>query len=681
VTDSGVRLDRVRRPPGALAFAWGTGVMLSTLGAITAGAASLIRSSTSFEESSTVQVEPPARPTSADGQVPELRYRGYDWNKLAEQVRETPELRALLVNFESEITKILSDPVTRYRRPLSLSEIDPSQLDTRYKQAGDNGELFALAMADCGQGDYLRTSGVALAMYTRLLKREDCLAKCIAILSEFANHAPLQRPGWTAYSPTAHLNASGDGVWLGTAWGIEGVVEMSHILGDSIPEALRIKLRDLLRRELAQISQDWQTKRPWYVAAKVYQTNQWIEPLVAAVRASLFIGEEGVRQDYDLAVSNLGLTLDTLGSDGAFLEGVTYGSMTEPGLFDGIGLIRATGDTRLDRFAFVGSAWKWWFHMALPGQQFVNCFDSRMSVIPPWALRTPLRAMHLAAKIGGSTEALRHLRYFYPDGNESVNGIQYLADVVNLIGQSPSIPTYAFFNTQQLVVWRSEWQSPSLPSTAWSIWIRGGSLLDSHSHRDQGHVSIQSGSIPILIECGSPDYSTEDYDVSYASAAGHNVFQVGELKPRGQSCSAPISISRLGDTGGDVSVDCAKAFPSTKSLVRNVQWDLTGRVIITDTIRLKQPVLPGQELLRYHTGLLDALAVTTSGSTTTVDWSAAQMRITSSPPVGVRTDTWPDAVQKPFRHQVVSIYCQSEATEFEVRTEIQIKRSASVTTP
>jgi hypothetical protein len=567
---------------------------------------------------------------------------------------------------------VLGDSPSLYTRAKSLAEISPSQLDPIHTRAGENSELFALAMADCSQGEYLRTQGVLLAVYGKVLRRQDCIDKCMQMLDAFRQHVPLQRPGWTAYQPDVHLPPEGDGVWLATAWGIHGIVEMLDILGPDVPVGLRSELRALIRQEAIRIADDWAAKRPWYVKSRAAQSNQWIEVSAALARACLYLGDPDLLIHYNLAVDNLSESLKTLGADGAFVEGVTYASMTEGSLFEAIGLIRASGDNRLDRFPFVSQASNWWLHMTLPGLQYVNCNDSRMTAIPQWAQRTPLPSMYAAAKHGGGQQALQQLKSLYPEGQATLLGIQYLTDISDLVPSPLTLPTFAFFPTQELVVWRSLWEMPSASPQAWSIWIRGGSRLDSHSHRDQGHVSIQSGSRVVLMDCGTPDYSNPDLDRKYASAAGHNVLQIGELQPRNAVAIAPTVIKRLDATGGQVSVDCAAAFPATKSYTRTITWDQNGLVRIHDAIVFKEPIKPGAELLRFHTGTDLPLSISTGGSKHQINWADAEFTIASEPPVSIRQQLWPDAVQAPFQHSAIVVECSSAATNYDVRTEIRI---------
>jgi hypothetical protein len=600
-------------------------------------------------------------------------YRGFDWGQVGRKLPQSPELRSLLFGLSATADKLLLDPPSLYRRATSLADIPPSQLDPVYERAGANAEVFALAMADCSQGEYLRTQGAVLAVFGKLLRRQDCVDRCIQMLEAFREHVPLQRPGWTAYEPDVHLPPGGDGVWLGTSWGIHGIIEMLDILGDDVPAPLRTELRSLLRQEAIRIADDWAAKRPWYVKSRAAQSNQWIEVSAALARACLYLGDPDLLGQYNLAIDNLAETLKTLGSDGAFVEGVTYASMTEGSLFEAIGLVRATGDTRLDRFPFVSQASKWWLHMTLPGLQYVNCNDSRMTAIPQWAQRTPLPSMYAAAKHGGGRQALQQLKTLYPDGQATLLGIQYLTDTADLVPSPLTLPTFAYFPTQELVVWRSLWEMPSASPQAWSIWIRGGSRLDSHSHRDQGHVSIQDGGKVILLDCGTPDYSNPDLDRKYASAAGHNVLQIGELRPRNAVAIAPIAVQDLGVAGGRVSIDCAAAFPETKSYTRTITWSQGGLVRIHDAIVFNKPTKPGEELLRFHTGAGTPLSISSSGSTHQAGWSDAQITVTSKSPISVGQQVWPDAVREPFQHATIVIGCLSAGTEYDVTTEILIR--------
>ena len=607
-----------------------------------------------------------------------LTYPTTVWPSIFELAMDSPSLRGRLISWTSSCSALENYGIGKFRRPETLAEIDPAILDPIYLKAGNNGEMYALSSADCSQGEFLRTNGVKLAVAAVYYNNADYLQRALEILREFAKHSPLQRPGWTAYTPTSIVPAGGDGVFLATSWGIQGIVEMLSILGDRVPVDLRNDLRDLLRKEVRQISSDWADKRPWYVKSKVYQSNQWIEPNLGLVQACLYLGDPELVPVYNLAVENIAKSIERLGSDGAFIEGISYASMTAGNLFEVIALTSANGDPRLQSLPYVRNAWKWFVHVQQPGGYYVNCNDSVMSRAPAWAISTPLPAMFHAAQVSGDPQAMPFLKAMFPQGDSAKDAIQYQAAISGLAASSTAtLPKFAHFSSQQLLVWRSAWEAPSAAQHAMSIWIRGGSPIDSHSHRDNGHFSIHSGDKIVLMECATPDYANPLLDVKFASAAGHNTLQIGELTPRNAPANCPILVESLTDDGGRVAIDLKAGFPTTTACSRLIEWDTSGLVIITDTVSLPTPSPAGTEFYRFHTGRTDGISISAIGAVGTgweVAWPGVVMTISADRQISVEQITWQDAVREPFVHQAIVVKCVGAESSLALKTEIRVTR-------
>ena len=131
------------------------------------------------------------------------------------------------------------------------------------------------------------------------------LARALALLDAFVDHRPLQRPGSTLSSDDMTMPAGGDGVWLATAWGMSGIVEMLDLLGDQVPAQLRARLDLLLREEVMRICEDWADRRPWFVRVHTPVSNQWLEPSLALVQACLHLKDPRLAPCYDLGVENI----------------------------------------------------------------------------------------------------------------------------------------------------------------------------------------------------------------------------------------------------------------------------------------------------------------------------------------------------------------------------------------
>jgi hypothetical protein len=612
-----------------------------------------------------------------------LSYRVQQWNSIFELARDSASLRQHLMALTTGAREraASADPAL-YRRPATLSQIHPSILDGRAADAGPNREAFALAMADCGQSAFVRHQGTELALAAVYLQDQVCLDKCIDILTACVERFPLQRPGWTAYAPNSVLPPEGDGVWLATSWGISGIVEMLTILGDRVPADLRGQLEVLLRKEVGLITRDWADQRPWYVRSRTTQSNQWIEPSAALVKATLYLGDSRLLPAYNLGVENLAASLATQGADGAFLEGVSYASQTLGALFDVLEDLKANSDMRCHALPFVGNCWKWFSHMLMPGRQYVNTYDSRMSHVPDWAVVTPLPSAISAALGSGDALALPTVRSLYPQGNSSIPGIRYEAALASLPQQeSPAqLPTFASFASQQQLVWRSAWESPAATQRALGLFVRGGSALDGHCHRDQGQVSIYNGDRIVLMECGTPDYSTSDLELKYASALGHGIMQVGAL-PRAQAVNAPITVAQLDADGGRVLVDTTGAYSGVTSCTREVQWNAAGEVRIFDRVRLGATVPQGTELYRFHTGSSSAVQIVSENGEWIISWPGATLRMTASAPITVEQVQWPDAVKPPFVHQAILVRCTDPAASLDLTTTVTVDRGMASMSP
>lgn len=598
------------------------------------------------------------------------------WAAILERARDDPRIRGLLLGMDAEVEATLRCDPRSYRRAISIDGILPSMRDSSIGRAGRNGLTYALAMSDCAQADFLREHGVQLAIAAAYLQRQDMIDRCVEILREVAKWRPLQRPGWTLYEDGRRMPPGGDGVFLATSWGVGGIVDMLTVLGDRVPADLRDRLRGLLREEVATIARDWADRRPWYVSGRAVASNQWAEPNVALVRACLFLGDEGLRDAYELGAENLAATLAASGQDGAFLEGVGYAQMTMGSVCDAVAEMQRAGDARLASMPFMRGFWRWFLHMHMPGRRLVNCFDSKVSELPAWAITTPLGALVSAAIASGDPEALPALRSMFPEGNSTPAGIAYAAAISGVRAGPPasSIPAFAHFPSERVVAWRSRFEPPSARQTAMGVWVRGGSTDErNHAHRDQGHVSVYAGDRVVLMECGSPDYADPDYDPKYAEAAGHSIMQLGEVRPRGTPVDAPLTVRRLDAQGGAVEVDSTRAYLSAARCVRIVEWDSAGKVAIDDSVELRSAADAGAEWYRFHLGASEAVTIAGSGREWSVAWPGCRMRITASLPVSVEQCEWPDRTARPYRHRALRVRSPGAETRLELRTELAVE--------
>lgn len=583
-----------------------------------------------------------------------LSYRRGRWAAMLGQAAASSSLSSYLAEVNGQGAAVVQLDPALYVRPQSLQEIHPQLLDARAATAGQNKLSCALAYADVNQSALLQQRGVVLAIAAAQTGDPVLVAKANEMLRAFVGHNPLQRPGTTLTSAAMVMPEGGDGVWLATAWGIDGIVGMMSALGDRVPADLQADLEVLLRREVRNICVDWADQRPWFVRVRAFNSNQWMEPAVALIRACLFLGDPELLPAYNLGVESLAASLAVHGSDGAYLEGFSYAAQSLGTVFDIVDDMRAIGDQRCADFGFTANSWRWLMHTVMPGGHVVNCYDSGRSVLPDWGRAAPMPHFGVVAT-GSDPEALTNMAWMFPQGRGDLPGLRYASAIAGLGGQaSMTLPTFAYFPSQQVVTWRSAWERPAEPSRAFGVWVRGGALLDGHAHRDQGQVSVYAGDRPILIDCGS-DYSQPNQEAMLAAAAGHGIMQVGALSPRHKAISAPIVVSRLDDQAGSVLVDSTAAYSGVVSCLRTVQWDVSGRVNLGDTVAFRDTVAAGTEVFRFHTGSALPLEISGNGTSWQVTWDGATMSINADRGIIVDQAEWPDAMLPGKMHRVITI--------------------------
>lgn len=596
------------------------------------------------------------------------------WPGVLAASRDSMATVDLLLQLERGAQSTLAMSPTLYRRPAAVAGIASAQLDGRAASMVRNKDAFALASCDVAQADVLRTKGVELAMISAWRGDAAATAKALDMLAAFADRAPFQRPGWSLTDDSITLRPGGDGVWLATAWGIGGIVDMVGLMGDRVPADLRSRLDATVRAELERIVTDWADARPWYVKGRDVASNQWIEPCVAVVRACLHLRDPSLAPAYDLAVENLGLSIAAQGADGAFMEGFGYAEQTCGPLADCLAAMQAIGDPRLRSEPWSTKAWAWFLHMNLVGGAVLNSHDCRMSQRPDWAMRTPMPSEVSVLLGSGDPAAIDAGMFLFPQGSATLPGIRWSTAIARRGAAPMRLPTFASFPSQGQVVWRSAWEPPAARPGALAVWVRGGTLGEGHLHRDNGQVSVINGARHVLMECGTPDYGATGFEERYARAAGHGIMQVGEVSPRGRPVDVTMEVRSLDAGGGSVRMDTSRTSTAARSCTREVTWDDRGRLVIIDAVAFTAPVAAGTEVYRFHTGSTDPLAITGGGRSWDVSWRGATIALRSDRPIVVAQQEWPDAVRPPFRHRVLTIAVAGAADGLKLDTTLQVDR-------
>ncbi len=199
--------------------------------------------------------------------------------------------------------------------------------------------------------------------------------------------------------------------------------------------------------------------------------------------------------------------------------------------------------------------------------------------------------------------------------------------------------------------WRDSWEDD-----ATGVWVRGGHQLDQHDHQDRGHVNFICRGQPILIEAGTPDYSNPRIMTHYTSNVGHNVLQIGAQMPtppfppadyvclagwQKPHTVAPLTVRRLDQSGGEVSVDVSAGYQETETWAREVTW--TGsELTVRDIVKLG-PGVSDIIVFRWHLGVWEPISITARGHRHRVEWAEAVITFEATAPLQVSQDVLPDA--------------------------------------
>lgn len=511
---------------------------------------------------------------------------------------------------------------------------------------GKTREVFALAMSDCGTNGRMADELPLLAAAVRLGGDASCSKRLVRQLREMATWSPLQRPGWTCYTPGSKPPAGGDGNWLATGMGVRAIADTLDILPPAaLPADLRKALEKLLAVEIPSIVDDWRSRRPWFVRSNNPLTNQWVLPTEGLVRACLLLGRANHRQAYELGVKNLLRALDAHGRAGEFEEGLGYASGTVISLVSAARAMATDGDRRALDHPFLAKFPGWAVQHIQPGGMVINCFDCGMTRVEQ--LRPLLTRLAVMLESDTARWAVEHC---IGGPGDHLAGLFYRAIPRRKLAAPP---LHAAYERAARVNWRSSWDDD-----ATGVWVRGGHRLDQHDHNDRGHVNLIAHGLAILIEAGTPNYGHPRIHSHFTTGYGHNVLQIGLTEPRDSNLKrpqprgwqknravAPITVRRLDRRGGDVTVVADKCYAGLKQWRRRVEWDAV-KLAVTDEVELAGKG-PEVILFRWHLGTARKVKIaTTSQGEAVVDWPHARMTLRASAAMDVTQTRLPDATLK-----------------------------------
>lgn len=596
-----------------------------------------------------------------------FRYRGFDWDKISQSVKSDPKMKEIYDKTLSAAKKTAAQGIVI--RPATFSEVPTNSYAPGWERRGKNAPTFILAKVSDNQTSWLSREFVEVAVAARLSGDPELMDFVVKELKEVTEHwHPFQLPGWTLATDSSKLSPDGDGVWLATGWGIAGLVGVLDALGDRLPPEILTATLGLIKKEVALILMNWEKQIPWYVKKQAYESNQWAFPLVGLLMGTMALGEEKYRSAYELAALGLAKTCLSQGDDGSWVEGLSYSMITTGVLLQGILAMKRAGDDRLAHFPFVKNYGSWVGQMHLPGGYLINAFDSGFVKFGTSANRVLVWAA-LASEENGPAWVIENLYPELPDNWAT----WILMDEKKKRGGSDKarekLPLWASFPDSAMAVWRSGWD----PDRDWAVWMRGGSPNDFHSHRDQGHLSIQNGKDPVFVEMGvAGGYGS--YHATRAAATGHNVLQSAGARPvKDQGIVAPMKISKMNEGGGEIEISASESYTDVASWTRKIVWTSERRVEVEDRAAMKAARKGGEEWFRWITGTPDKIEIVQKEKNlVTATWPAAEVTFKADRAIKVETMEYPSAVLDLKPAKILLVKVSDPGESLQLKTEVRL---------
>ena len=616
--------------------------------------------------------------------TPKQRMLG--WAQVLDRIVEdktlVPEINAM-IQAARDVCKAC--PARRVYRYVDIGQHRTELVDMAIGLEPEPQEIFALAMSDMGTSRLVADEVPLLAAAFRLSGDPVIEERLFEQLAEMATWSPLQRPGWTLFSPDNHLPPDGkDGNWLATGPGVRAIADALDIVpAASMPEELRESLEQLLEKEIASIAEDWHVKRQWFVKYEMAYCNQWVVPTEGLVRACLAVVRDSHADEYELGVNNLLASLDAHGKQGEFEEGLTYAVVTVASMIHAARAMAVEGDRRALEHPYLQRFPTWAAHHFQPGETMVNAFDSGWAVRGGyWRTRPLLSAL---AACMGSRVGLWTLASLAGGPSQDPAGLA--TRVLPPATDADAPPLFAAYENATLVTWRDSWNSDGS-----GVWVRGGHELDAHDHRDRGHVNYVAQGRPILIEAGTPSYGHPHIHGIYTSGVGHNILQLGvgireedigndDPNPVGWQSPgvvAPIKVHKLDKAGGRVVIRVDHGYEGLKMWQRDVRWDCEG-LVVADSVALADGCRDAV-LFRWHLGTASEVSVEREAENVwTVTWEDCVISIEGSVPVDVSQKKMPDhtldADDQDHLHTCVIVRSSEEASRFSLITDVRPART------
>ncbi|EIP98418.1 Heparinase II/III-like protein [Opitutaceae bacterium TAV1] len=454
-----------------------------------------------------------------------------------------------------------------------------------------DAEKFAMASADMGMSSKMLQELPLLAAAWRLTGREPLRDHLERQLRELVTWKPFQRPGWTLSARKDPLPARGDGVWLATGTLLQALAIMLEILpSDTLPADLDAAVRQRMAEEIRLSFSDWKDEVPWYVKSGKANSNQWVVPASGMLVGAAALGRDRFADAYRLGADSLRRSLTLAGDDGSLNEGYTYGmAWTSFSLLLARHFALQAGDDTFAGQPFFRNFPDWMALNFQPGGNPVNAFDGFNAQRGNRALNDLTRL----AGVSGSAPLAWAVRHELGSIRRDFFGLIALGELARAGDWVTPPPTSGLFQRSHMFVWRQSWDR-----FASGLWVRGGDAEDFHTHHDRGHVNFIVSGIPVLIESGTPGYSSKRKRPDYDSTLGHNVLTLdGDTFPL--AAPAPVTVSRNTADGGELAVDLRQVYPKLAEARRDVRW--TPRTLhVTDTLAASSGAAPVTPAWRWH---------------------------------------------------------------------------------
>ena len=611
-------------------------------------------------------------------------YQVRSWAEMLDALKRDPQRQEACESIIELARAVVERPIVR--RVYRYEDVgkDRTWLDGRAKPLEPEiQETFALAMSDFGTSGIIAQEMPILASAYRLTGDQTFKERLLKQLSEVATWSPLQRPGWTCYHPGRRLPSDGkDGNWLATGQGIRAIADTLDILpADTVDPQLQSQLEKLLADEISSVVDDWHTKRPWFVRSNNPITNQWVLPTEGLIRACLTLGMKHHRDAYELGVENMLKSLSAHGPNGEFEEGFSYATFTVTSMLHTAHAMAVAGDRRALDHPFLQNFPLWIVHHLQPGEMVINCFDAGGAARGGGKGLKPL--LSLLAVCTGNSVARWALENLLDGYSNDIAG--FAARSLPPVGDEYTPAPFASYERATRVNWRDSWDDQ-----ATGVWVRGGHKLDQHDHQDRGHVNLIAKGIPILIEAGTPSYDNLLMPSHYASGAGHNVLQIGSLHPEAPErpgefvlprgwqkprSVAPITVHRLDEYGGDISINGTDCYDRLQRWHRQVTWTW-ARLTVIDHVVLsdaEEDII----LFRWHLGISQEVIITGGDRRFQASWDNVTIALEGSEPVLVSQQKMPDHTldmrKHDHLHTCLVVYSANKVSRLNLRTQITIQ--------